>query len=200
MRSVFEGKSNVYFHASMKRDIRDALLFIARHKIKRPVLVGAEECLGELDLIKEMNVPVILARLFRLPDLPDESPVVAASLPAKLQEAGVLTALCYEGYMEAMGIRNLPFTAGNAIAYGLKSTDAMNMISLNAAKILGIDGLYGSLEPGKKASFFLCKGDALDMRSSGALKVWIQGKEYSSDNHQKQLYRKYMKHYNLPLE
>jgi imidazolonepropionase-like amidohydrolase len=147
-----------------------------------------------------MNVPVILARLFRLPDLPDQSPVAIAELPAKLQEAGILTSLCYQGEMEAMGSRNLPFTAGNAIAYGLNELDAMNMISLNAAKILGIESDYGSLEPGKKASFFLCKGDALDMRGAGAIKVWVNGREQSADNHQKQLYRKFMNHYNLPLE
>ena len=200
MRPVFAGQSNVYFHASLQRDIRDALLFAARHEIKRPVLVGAEECLSEAALIKQMNVPVILARLFRLPDLPDQSPVAAAELPSKLQQAGILVALCYEGDMEAMGSRNLPFTAGNAIAYGLTEQEAMNMISANAAKILGIDSDYGSLEPGKKASFFLCKGDALDMRGSGALQVWINGKEQSTDNHQKQLYRRYMQHYKLQAE
>jgi imidazolonepropionase-like amidohydrolase len=200
MRPVFEGQANVYFHASMQRDIRDALLFSAKHGIKKPVLVGAAECLPEAALIKQMNVPVILARLFRLPDLPDQSPVAIAELPAKLQEAGILTSLCYQGEMEAMGSRNLPFTAGNAIAYGLNELDAMNMISLNAAKILGIESDYGSLEPGKKASFFLCKGDALDMRGAGAIKVWVNGREQSADNHQKQLYRKFMNHYNLPLE
>jgi imidazolonepropionase-like amidohydrolase len=89
---------------------------------------------------------------------------------------------------------------GNAIAYGLTEQEAMNMISANAAKILGIDSDYGSLETGKKASFFLCKGDALDMRDSGALQVWINGKEQSTDNHQKQLYRRYMQHFNLGAE
>lgn len=197
MRPVWNGEANLYLHASLERDIRDAVLFAKSNGIKRIVLVGAEECASQIDLLKESNVSVVLARLHRLPDLPDQSPVENASLPARLQSAGVLTALCYEGDMEAMGSRNLPFTVGNAIAYGLDPISALNMISLNAAIILGLESDYGSLEAGKKASFFMTSGDALEMRTSGAERAWIQGREISLDSHQKQLYRKYLQHYNL---
>ncbi|MEZ5173355.1 MAG: amidohydrolase family protein [Bacteroidia bacterium] len=197
MRPVWNGTANLYLHASLERDIRDAVLFAKSNGVKRIVLVGAEESSSQLKLLKENNIPVILARLHRLPDKPDESPVENATLPALLENAGILTALCYEGDMEAMGSRNLPFTAGNAVSYGLNPISAMNMISKNAAQIIGIDNYYGSLEAGKKASFFMCNGNALDMRSAGALRVWINGIEISTDSHQKQLYRKYLQHFEL---
>jgi imidazolonepropionase-like amidohydrolase len=102
--------------------------------------------------------------------------------------------------MEVMGSRNLAFTAGTAKAYGLSSEQALQLITLNPAKIAGIDNLTGSLEVGKMADFFITKGDALDMRTAYVLNIYIQGKEVDSDNHQKELYRKYMERYGKPLK
>jgi hypothetical protein len=69
------------------------------------------------------------------------------------------------------------------------------MISLNPARISGIDHHFGSLTTGKKAMFFLTKGKALDMKTSGATRIWMLGLEVSNDNLQKELYRKYMHKY-----
>ena len=93
--------------------------------------------------------------------------------------------------MEAMGARNLPFTAGTAVAYGLDYEDAISAITLNAAKILGIDTQVGSIEHGKDATFFISSGDALDMRTNNVEQAFIKGNSIDLNNHQKELFEKY---------
>jgi imidazolonepropionase-like amidohydrolase len=93
--------------------------------------------------------------------------------------------------MEAMGARNIAFTAGTTIAYGLKYEKAVQSITLNTAKILGIDHLVGSIQSNKNATFFISSGDALDMRSNNVEKAYINGKEINLNNHQKELFNKY---------
>jgi imidazolonepropionase-like amidohydrolase len=99
--------------------------------------------------------------------------------------------------MEAMNARNLPFLAGTAVAYGLPYEEGVKGLTLNAAKILGIEQQYGSIEVGKSASFFISKGDALDMRSNQLTHAFIDGRSISIHNKQNDLYLKYKKKYAL---
>ena len=93
--------------------------------------------------------------------------------------------------MEAMGSRNLPFSAGTTVAYGLAYENAIKSITLNAAKILGVDNTVGSIEKGKDATFFISTGDALDMRTNNLEYAFISGKSIDLNNHQKELFNKY---------
>ena len=72
---------------------------------------------------------------------------------------------------------------------------AVQCITLNAAKILGIDKEYGSLQPGKKATLFISSGDALDMKTNQLKNAWIDGAPINLDNTQKQLFQKYSDKY-----
>lgn len=116
-------------------------------------------------------------------------------LPKLLEDEGVLFCLQNAGGMEQMGTRNLPFYAGTAVAYGLTYEQGVAAISLNAAKILGVDKQCGSLEKGKDATLFISEGDALDMMTNSVSFAFIQGRQIDLDNRQKQLYRKYMGKY-----
>ncbi len=88
-------------------------------------------------------------------------------------------ALEASGDMERMNSRNLPFYAGTTVAYGLDKEQALQLITLNAAKILGIDAQYGSLETGKSATLFISQGDALDMRTNQLEQAFIDGRNIS---------------------
>jgi hypothetical protein len=197
MRGLFSGKEALFLHAENARDISDAVLFAASFKIPRIVLVGGNESGEVIPLLKSHHVAVVLSRLHRLPDLPDSTPQEIFSLPAKLYKAGITVALSYDGDMETMGTRNLGFIAGTAAAYGLSLPEALELITLNPARILGIDSKEGSLETGKKACFFISEGNALDMMYSTVSQVYIDGVEVDIDTEQKELYRKYMKKYGL---
>jgi imidazolonepropionase-like amidohydrolase len=115
--------------------------------------------------------------------------------PAALQKAGVLFAL--NDTHEESRYRNLPFNAGTAATYGLTKEEALQAITLNAAKILGIDDKTGTLEAGKDANIVICDGDILDMTSSEVSAAFIQGRQVSLDNKQKELYEKYLYKYGI---
>ena len=112
-------------------------------------------------------------------------------LPARLINSGLLVGLENSGDMEAMGTRNLPFYAGTAAAYGVEKEKALQMITLNTAKILGIDNEVGSIEKGKMATLFVSDGDALDMMTNQIRMAFIDGKRLELTNHQMQLWKKY---------
>ena len=191
MRAVLTGKSNLYLHADRAADIQAALNFAEEKQITKPVLVGGRDAWQLTTLLKKRNVPVMLNRVFELPDRQDEDIDLLYRVPYLLQKDSVLFCLQLEGDMEAMHSRNLPFNAGATVAYGLDKEQALAAISLNAAKILGLADRIGSLEAGKMASFVISSGDLLDMRSSLVEAVYIAGKKIDLNNHQSDLYNKY---------
>jgi hypothetical protein len=191
MKGLFDGSKNLYIHADAALEMQDAILFAKKNQIKKIVIVGGGEALAISNFLIEHNISVILNRVHRLPDIQD-SPIDEPFTQAKkLQEDGVLFCLSYEGDMEAMGARNLPFTAGTTVAYGLDYEDAIQSITLNTAKILGVDKEIGSIEHGKNATFFISYGDALDMRTNNVERAFINGNLIDLNNHQTELFEKY---------
>ena len=119
MKGLFNSTKTLYIHANNANDMLDAIDFSNYFKIKKIVIVGGEDALKISDVLKKNNIPIILKRVHRLPEKED-SPIDAPfTQPTELEKAGVLFCLSYSGDMEAMGSRNLPFTAGTAVAYGL---------------------------------------------------------------------------------
>ena len=191
MKGLFSGNKTLYIHANNANDMLDAISFSNEFLITKTVIVGAEQALKIIDELKENNIPLILNRVHRLPSKvgsPVDEPFTQAG---KLQEAGILFCLSYAGDMEAMGARNLPFSAGTAVAHGLDYEKAISSITLNTAQILGIDKYCGSIEKGKDATFFISSGDALDMRTNNVEKAYIKGIAIDLNNHQKELFNKY---------
>lgn len=191
MKGLFNGEKTLYIHANNTTDMINGIDFGVEFKIKKIVIVGGEDALNIIEKLKENNISLILNRIHRLPDKEDSAIDGPFTQPAKLKEAGILFCLSYAGDMEAMGARNLPFTAGTAVAYGLDYEDAISSITLNSAKILGIDNYCGSIEQGKDATFFISSGDALDIRSNNIEKAYIKGVSIDLNNHQKELFKKY---------
>jgi len=191
MRAMLTGKSNLYLHADRVADIQAALNFAEEKQIEKVVLVGGRDAWQLTALLKKRNVPVMLNRVFDLPERQDEDIDLLYRVPYLLQKDSVLFCLQLEGDMEAMQSRNLPFNAGATVAYGLDREQALAAISLNAAKILGLADRIGSLEAGKIASFVISNGDLLDMRTSLVESVYIAGKKIDLNNHQSDLYNKY---------
>lgn len=191
MKGLFDGKKNLYIHANSASEIRDAIAFFEKFNIQNKIIIGGEDALAVSNILIAKNIPVILNRVHRLPKSQD-SPVDEPFTQAKaLEDAGILFSLSYEGDMEAMGARNLPFTAGTTVAYGQEYEKAVQSITLNTAKILGIDQHFGSIEYNKNATFFISAGDALDMRTNNVERAYINGNEINLNNHQKELFNKY---------
>jgi len=196
MRGLFNGSKTLYLHAYRARDISDAVQFAVSYGIKRICIVGGSDSDQVIDLLKRYKVSVILSRLHQLPDRPDDPIEKAFGMPKLLNDAGIVVAISNFGGME-QGTRNLGFTAGTAVAYGMTKEAALQLITLNPARILGMEKTDGSLEQGKRATFFVTSGDALDMRTAAVELAFIDGIPVDLDNHQKVLYRKFMRKYGL---
>ncbi len=195
MQGLFDGSLTLYVHADAAREIQEAVLLMRDTGVRRMVIVGGYDAWRVSDLLRDNKVDVVLQRVHGLPHREDDDVDLPYRLPALLKERGIRFCLSYEGDKERMGARNLAFTAGTAAAYGLEPEAALQAITLDAARILGIDKLYGSLEVGKSATLFVSEGDALDMRGNNVTHAFIDGRSIVLDDHQKALYRQYATRY-----
>ena len=191
MKRVFSKNRSVFIRANYVKEIMAAVKFGQEFDV-RVVIVGGNDAHLATDLLNKHNVPVILGPLHDLPSNDDQAIDLPYRRAKLLQDAGVLYCLSLEGFWQQ---RNLPFQAGTAVAYGLTKEQALQAITLNAAKILQLDGSVGTLEKGKDATLVISEGDLLDMRTSKVSHAFINGSEIDLDNKQKALYRKFSEKY-----
>jgi imidazolonepropionase-like amidohydrolase len=188
-------EKRIYFHANEIQQLTDIIEFVHFFDIPYPVIVGGYDSYMIARKLKDAKIPVMLGRTHSLPENEDDPIDLPFQLPTMLQKEGVLFCLQNEGEMEAMNARNLPFQAGTAMAYGLTEEQAIQSISLNTAKIMGISKTYGSIEAGKSASLFVSKGNALDMRTNQVSLIFVNGSFVPTTNFQTELYQRYEKKY-----
>ena len=193
MKGIFTGSKQLFIHVRTVTGIKSAVLFAKKLNLYNFVIVGANDSWRIADFLAENEVPVVLNRIHSLPLRESEDIDIAYKTPKILHDAGVLFCLDYEGDMERMGARNLPFTAGTSVAYGLSKEEALMSITLNTAKILKVDKTVGSLEEGKDATLIVSEGDALDVISNKISLAFIRGKKLDLNNHQIDLFNKYKK-------
>ena len=193
--SLFNGSKKLYIHANDARQITDAILFAKEMSVKNIVIVGGYQAFKTLELLKKNNIPVLVQRTQKLPDNNDDDYDLPYKLPKLLMDAGILVGLENSGQMERMNSRNLPFYAGQVVGQGLDKEKALQLITGNTAKILGIDKVYGTLQVGKSATLFISEGDALDMRTNKLSHAFIDGRMVSLETHQTKLWKRYSEKY-----
>ena len=191
MKGLFNGSKALYIHTDYVKDIITAVNFSKQFNIKKTVIVGGKDSYKVTALLHQNNIAVMLNRLHDLPDLPEAETDLGYKLPYLLQKDSVLFCLQNQGDMEAMNARNIAFLAGTAAAYGLTKEQALQSVTLNSAKILGIDKLVGSIEVGKIASIIVSDGDVLDMKTNNIILAYINGRQIKLSNFQNDLYKKY---------
>ena len=197
MKGLFSGNKTLFVNVSYVKEINDVINFKRKYNLKKVVIVGGYDSWMVTDRLKENNISVVVQHIHSLPNQPEDDIDLPYKLPKLLNDAGVPYCLQYFARMEQMGTRNLPFVAGTAIAHGLTYEEGVASITLNAAKILGIDHVLGSIEVGKKATLFVSDGDALDMKTSNVVLAFIDGRMINLDNHQSRNYNKYKTKYGL---
>jgi imidazolonepropionase-like amidohydrolase len=194
VKGLFDKSAKLYVHANTVKQMLVALDFVKEFGFD-VVIVGGSDSWQIADLLKQNNVSVILNQMHSLPTAEDDDVDQPYKTPAMLQKAGVMFAINDED--EQNRGRNLMFNAGTAATYGLTKEQALQAITLNAAKCLGIDKQTGSIEVGKDANIIISDGDILDMRTSLVTDAFIQGRKIDLNDKQKQLNDRYLKRYNL---
>ncbi|MGE5420147.1 MAG: amidohydrolase family protein [Chloroflexota bacterium] len=188
MKGLFDGNKTLFISASEAKGIVAAVNFAKKYGVKKIVLTGTDETAWAVkDFLKENNVPVILSNPLSLPEYDYSDTRFPFKMAAMFMKEGILTGLTYGS--QAYG--NLPFAAGQTVAYGLTKEQALQTITLNNARILGIGERTGSLEAGKDANIVVSTGDILDMAGNNVELAFITGRSISLDNKHKQLYRRF---------
>ena len=192
LKGLFDGTKILFINANDPKDIIAAISFGKRYGVKKMVLAGADESTWVVkDFLKENNIPVLLSDPLGLPKYDYSDTRLPFKLAAMFKKEGILVGLTYS--KQAYG--NLPFAAGQTVAYGLTKEEALQTVTLNSAKILGIDDKTGSLEVGKDANIVVSTGDILDISTNNIEYAFITGRNINLDNKHKQLYRRFQAKY-----
>lgn len=194
VKGLFDQTQTFFIHAELVREMMMGIAFAKEFGFKT-VIVGGSDSYKITDYLKQNNVAVILNATHNLPFMQDDDVDIYYKLPYLLQKAGV--SYCINDNDDSNRGRNIMFNAGTAAAYGLTKEEALQAITLNTAKVLGIDALTGSLEKGKDANIIVSDGDILDIKTNNIINAFIQGRQINLDNKQKQLYLKYQYKYKI---
>jgi imidazolonepropionase-like amidohydrolase len=190
MLPVFAGTLPVFAHVNELSEIRYALNLAAEYDF-RLVIVGGADAWRIADVLAAREIPVIIAGVHLPPARRWEGYSTPSENPVKLLAAGVRVAIAnVGGTFVAPMERNLPYEAAEAVAWGLDPEEAIRMITLYPAQILGVADRLGSIEPGKDASFIVTDGNPLDIRTQ-VLRAFIQGREIDLSTRHTDLNAKY---------
>ncbi len=187
------GQKRIFIEASSRKHIAEALLFAEKEGLKIVITGGMDawKLTGEL---KKRDIPVIVGAVMSRP-VEDYDPFDAAyANPGRLHEAGILFCIRSNGSstsgFSASNSRNIPFEAGQAVAYGLPEAEALKAVTLNAAKILQADDKLGSLTAGKLANLVIADGSPLQ-ETTQYKAIFVAGKPYTPESRHTRLYEKY---------
>jgi imidazolonepropionase-like amidohydrolase len=159
---VMKGQTPVIIHCERRDDIQTALRIADEFKL-RVILDGATDVYKLLDEIKKRDIPVIVEDLFRgIGGIEDSG--FDPRTPGRLSEAGIRIAFRSHidtgwytpGSGEAGG--DLLEIAAFAVRNGLDSETALRAVTIDAAKIIGMEEHVGSLEVGKDADLLILRG------------------------------------------
>ena len=184
---VTRGELPVLVFAEKARDIRGAVEFCEKQKLKM-ILGGGAEAYKVKDLLRSKGIPVILGPTLALPREEDDPYDRLLTQPGELAAAGVKIAF---GSFDNSFARRLGQQAANAVAYGLPYDEALKAVTLYPAEILGLADQVGTLESGKIANVIVTNGDPLELTTEVRY-LFIKGQLTSLDNKQKALYEKYL--------
>ena len=171
---VVQGKMPVVFITNNEVSIRNALRIIEEYDLKG-IISARAGVLKYADRLAAKRIPVIWSGTTTIPERwePYDLNYRTASV---LAEKGVLFCFDLQGFgVSSHNVRNLPVPASISVAHGLAEEDALKALTINPAKILGIDDQLGSLEEGKMANVVIWSGSPIQLRSR-VEKVIIEGR------------------------
>jgi imidazolonepropionase-like amidohydrolase len=180
------GERTIGLHASNAQTILAAMKWAEEEELD-VILYGCEEGWKIADRIAEEGFRVVVGAVLSVPRSKFEPYDSRYANAAVLYRAGVPLAI---ESLDSENPRNLPFAAGFAAAFGLPHDEAVKAVTLNAARVLGLEGELGSLTPGKRADVVVTTGDLLD-GPTAVNAIWIDGVRVDTANRQTHLYERY---------
>ena len=189
MLPLVRGEIPVIIRADDARQIKAAVKWADTNGFYA-IIAGGQEAADAAELLASKKIPVIFDCVFEFPGTDTKAYDTQFRTPAILHKAGVKVIFAEGGRFSASNVRNLPYAAAQAVAFGLPADEAVKGLTLYPAQVLGVDERLGSIESGKEASLFVADGDILDVRSK-VNRMWIAGQEVALSTRHTRLYEKY---------
>lgn len=187
MLPVIQGKIPVLIEVNQEKNIESAIKWVQKNKVNA-VFTGVAEGWRVAKKIADAKIPVItgpiLSRPTRGSDRYDR-PYANAGI---LHKAGVKVAIRTN---DSENVRNLPFNAGFAAAYGMGKEAALKAVTINPAEIFGLGAQLGSLEVGKIANILVTTGDPFETKTK-IKQLFINGWQVPIDSRHIQLYEEFL--------
>jgi len=189
LQGVVNGVRPLLVEVNRASDIEAVLRLAAEYDIQ-VIIIGGSEAWMLADALAAAQVPVILDAANNLPGDFDH---INARLEsgALLARAGVQIAFGGGTARQTHNARNITQAAGIAVANGLSWDGALAAITLNPARMFGIDDTSGSIEVGKEADLIIWGADPLELTSYPE-RVFIRGVAIDMFNRQTLLRDRYL--------
>ncbi|ALS98803.1 amidohydrolase family protein [Lacimicrobium alkaliphilum] len=183
---VVSGEMPLFIDARRKADILQVIALKQRHPQLKLALLYATEAWRVADAIAQAQIPVVLDPEANLPGSFDQLGATMANA-GRLDAAGVSVSIG----MDTHNLRLATQHAGNAVANGLPWQQGLAALTINTARLLGIEQEYGSLESGKVADVVIWSGDPLQVMEAPE-QVIIRGQEIRLESRQTKLRDRYL--------
>jgi imidazolonepropionase-like amidohydrolase len=188
LAEVANGDATLMVNANKAKDIESALKWVAEKGVQKVILTGVYEGWRVADKIAAANIPVITGPVLRTPTRASDRYDKAYANPGIMQKAGVKVAIRTN---ESENVRNLPFNAGFAAAYGMGTEEALKAVTIVPAEIFGLADKLGSIEVGKQANLFIADGDPFETKTN-IKEVFIKGWKIPMDSRHIRLYNEFL--------
>jgi imidazolonepropionase-like amidohydrolase len=185
MAPFARGEGLFVMRADAEDEIRTAVRFASENGLKL-VIAGGLDAWRCAELLKEKDVAVLL-KVLRVPARESDPYDAPYANAAVLHRAGVRFAIVSD---DSENVRNLPYEAAMAAAFGLPEAAALSAITLWPAEIFGAADRIGQIAPGREANLVLATGDILDARTQ-VTHVFIGGVAQSLETRHTRLYERY---------
>ncbi|WP_057936474.1 amidohydrolase family protein [Algoriphagus resistens] len=181
------GELPLLIEVNTASDIQAAIKWVEGKEAK-VIFTGVAEGWRVAEAIAKAGIPVITGPIQALPTRESDRYDAAYANAGKMAKAGVKLAIRTD---EQENVRNLPFFAAFAAAYGLGKEEAWKAVTINPAEIFGLADQYGSVEAGKTANLIVADGDPFETKTN-ILHVFIEGYRMPLSNRQVRLYQEFL--------
>jgi imidazolonepropionase-like amidohydrolase len=195
MLPYVSGELPIVLHADEERQIQSAVKWAAEGH-RKVILAGGRDAWRVAGLLATNQIPVIYRHVFTQPTRDTDAYDAQFRGPERLRQAGVKVIFGLSQSPDSL-VKNLPYEAAQAVAFGFPADEALKAITLYPAQLAGVADRIGSIEPGKDATLFVSDGDILDIRSN-VKRMWIGGREVSLESRHTRLYEQYKNRPKLP--
>ncbi|WP_339705090.1 amidohydrolase family protein [Algoriphagus aquimarinus] len=181
------GELPLLIEVNAASDIQAAIKWV-EGKDAKVIFTGVAEGWRVADEIAKAGIPVVTGPIQALPTRDSDRYDTPYANAGKMAKAGVKVAIRTDGHEN---VRNLPFFAAFAAAYGMGKEEAWKAVTINPAEIFGVADKYGSVEAGKVANLIVADGDPFETKTN-IMYVFIDGYRMPLSNRQIRLYQEFL--------